>query len=96
MHDIIPPLLAVFTAFGLGAMGLAGMRMWVNQKRGTDVDELVDAVRERLSEDVRDEIDRALEARQSEIDDLHDRLEFAERMLSRARLPKREGEADEG
>lgn len=88
MYEMIPPLLAVFTAFGLGAMGLVGLRIWVSQKRGPDVNELVDVVREQLREDVRDEIDRALEARQSEIDELHDRLEFAERMLSQARLPK--------
>ncbi len=97
MHEIIPPLLAVLTAFGLGAMGLVGIRMWVGQHRGPDLNELTETVREQLREDVRDEVERAFDARQSDIDDLHDRLDFAERMLSQARLPRgAENESSDG
>ena len=85
---LIPSLLAVVGALGLGAMGLAGIRIWASQARGRDPEELVDSVRERLRDDVRDEIARALESRQSEIDELHERLDFTERMLSQTRLPR--------
>ena len=84
---LIPSLLAVFGALGLGAMGLVGIRIWANQSRGISLSESVDSLREQWREDIRDEIESAFDARQSEIDDLHGRLDFAERMLSQARLP---------
>ncbi len=91
---LIPSLLAVFGALGLGAMGLVGLRMWIKHQGVKDPSQLAASIREQLMGEVRDEIDRALDARQGEIDELYERLDFAERMLSQARLPKGKGVND--
>jgi len=83
---LIPSLLAVLGALGLGAMGLVGIRIWSSHSRRIGPSESVDLLREQWRADITDEIERAFEARQSEIDELNERLDFAERMLSQARL----------
>ena len=63
----------------LGAMTLSGWRYWVRAKTKLTANEVTPALREAI----RDEIDRALAARDGELAEIHERLEFAERLLSR-------------
>jgi len=63
----------------LGGMALSGVRYWVRAKAKLPADEVTPA----LQDAIRDEIDRALEARDGELAELHERLDFAERLLSR-------------
>lgn len=88
LPELLPPLLAVFTSLGLGAMGLVGIRMWVNKKSGPDPAELTEIISRQVREDLRDEIARAIEAREADMEELHERLDFAERLLTQARLPR--------
>ncbi len=63
----------------LGAMTLSGWRYWVRTKATLPADHVTPA----LQEAIRDEIDRALAARDGELAEIHERLDFAERLLSR-------------
>jgi Mg2+ and Co2+ transporter CorA len=72
-------------------MALVGLRIWVRRVRGGDAEEIAELVSRQLREEIRDEVARALEDRQSEVDELHERLDFAERILTQGRS---EGEAD--
>ena len=63
----------------LGAMALSGWRYWVRSRTSLPADELTPA----LQDAIRDEVDRALAARDGELAELHERLDFAERLLSR-------------
>lgn len=62
-----------------GAMALAGWRYWVRKRASLPGDEVPLA----LHDAIRDEVDRALAARDGDWAELHERLDFAERMLSR-------------
>ena len=59
-----------------GAMTLAGWRYWVRSKASQPVD-----VTPALEEAIREEVDRALAARDGELAELHERIDFAERVL---------------
>ncbi len=83
--ELLNPLLAVITALSLGGMALLGIRMWVRRIPKSDPDELADAISRRLRSDIREEVDRALEARDAEMEELQERVDFAERMLTRGR-----------
>jgi hypothetical protein len=63
----------------LGAMTLSGWRYWVRTKAKLHLDEVTPA----LQDAIRDEIDQALAARDGELAELHERLDFAERLLRR-------------
>jgi len=84
-----PDLLLIFsfvggTAVALGGMTLLGLRMWLRRLPHGDTA----AIREELRQSIREEVDSALEARDREIDELNERLDFAERLLAQSRLPK--------
>lgn len=83
--ELLNPLLAVITALSLGGMGLLGIRMWVRRTPKSDPDELAEAISRRLRSDIREEVDRALDARDAEMEELQERVDFAERMLTRGR-----------
>ena len=72
----------------LGAMTLSGWRYWVRSRARLHSDEVTPA----LQDAIRDEVDRALAARDGELAELHERLDFAERLLSRPEP----GEGDTG
>ncbi len=59
-----------------GAMTLAGWRYWVRTKASQPSD-----VTPALQDAIRDEVDRALAARDGELAELHERIDFAERVL---------------
>ena len=61
-----------------GAMTLAGWRYWVRTKASQPVDQVTPA----FQDAIRDEVDRALADRDGELAELHERLDFAERVLS--------------
>ncbi len=83
--ELLNPLLAVVTALSLGGMALLGIRMWVNRIGKSNPDELADAISRRLRDDIREEINLAMEARDAELEDLQERVDFAERLLARGR-----------
>jgi hypothetical protein len=83
--DLIPPLLAVVTALSLGGMALIGIRMWTRRLPGLNPKELADSIRKELQQDIRDEVARALESRDVELEELHERLDFAERLLAQGK-----------
>jgi len=59
-----------------GAMTLAGWRYWVRTKASQPVD-----VTPALEDAIREAVDRALAARDSELAELHERIDFTERVL---------------
>jgi hypothetical protein len=63
----------------LGGMMLSGWRYWVRNKSSLPADEVTPA----LQDAIRNEVDRALRARDGELAELHERIDFAERLLSR-------------
>jgi len=63
----------------LGGMTLSGWRYWVRTRNKLSSDELTSA----LQDAIHDEVDRALAARDGELAELHERIDFAERLLSR-------------
>jgi hypothetical protein len=83
--ELLNPLLAVATALSLGGMALVGIRMWVNRIAKPDPDKLADAISRKLREDVREEITRAMESRDAELEELQERVDFAERLLTQGR-----------
>lgn len=71
---------SIGTAFiSWGLVGLAGWMYWVRKKASMPSDQVTPA----LQDAIRDEVDRALAARDEDWAELHERLDFAERMLSR-------------
>jgi hypothetical protein len=83
--ELIPPLLAVVTTLSLGGMALLGIRMWTRRLPGSDPKELAKSLREELRQDIRDEVARALESRDVELEELHERLDFTERLLTQGK-----------
>jgi predicted negative regulator of RcsB-dependent stress response len=86
-----PDLFVIFGSLGitgivLGAMALVGWRMWVHRLPQSDSSELAASLERRLKESVQEEVARALEDRDKEVEELHERLDFAERLLTQARL----------
>jgi DNA-binding cell septation regulator SpoVG len=88
-----PDLLVIFGTLGItgitiGAMSLFGLRMWIKRMPQQDPQNLAESLRQELRESVQDEVAKALEARDRELEEVHERLEFAERLLTQARLPQ--------
>ena len=77
---------ACVISVSLGAMALSGWRYWVRTRTSLPADELTPA----LQDAIRDEVDRALAGRDGELAELHERLDFAERLLSRPGVRDRE------
>jgi hypothetical protein len=79
-------LITVFGALAGGAMGLGAIKIivsaWVRKKElttgGNDIEKLTEAV-----EALRSEMAYTRDQLGAEISDVHERLEFAERMLTR-------------
>ena len=98
--EVLIGIVGVFVSGGaLGVAGTL-MAQWFQRKAGggqhtaplvdhTDVPllagEVADVIREQLRFDIRDEVTLALESRDTELVHLGERLEFAERLLARAR-----------
>lgn len=61
------------TAVALGGMGLVALKMWLRRSGGLD--------REELAEVVREVVRKELDGRDEQIEDLHERLDFTERLL---------------
>ena len=73
---------------------LTGWRMWLRRPHGLDSAELPDQVRVEIRSIVRDEMALMLESRDGELEDLSERIDFAERLLLQARLPGVESERE--
>ncbi len=77
--DTIAPLLALL---GVGTFGLLGMRMWLNAKtdrrRQVGADDL-----ERLGEAL-DGLHDQIRSMREDLGELHERVDFAERLLARS------------
>ena len=83
--EIVEPIAALIAIMGLGTMFLIGMKMRLSAKaklqqgsKGEEVDRLTDAV-EGLAEEVR--------MLRDEYGELHERVDFAERILARGKSP---------
>jgi hypothetical protein len=71
----------------LGGFLLTGWRMWLRRPRGVEAAELPDRTRDEIRSIVREEMALMLDARDGELEDLSERIDFAERLLLQARLP---------
>jgi hypothetical protein len=60
-----------------GAMAFAGWAYWVRKKASMPAARMTPE----LEDAIRDEVDRALAARDGELAELHERIDFAERVL---------------
>lgn len=88
-----PDLLVIFggigiTGISIAAISLVGLRMWIKGESQKNPETLLESVREEIRASVQEEVSRALEERDRELDEVHERLDFAERLLTQARLPK--------
>jgi len=72
----------------LGGLLLTGWRMWLRRPNGAEMVELPDQFRDQIRSIVRDEMASMLESRDAELEELSERVDFAERLLVRARLPE--------
>ena len=81
-----PETLAIFVPiFGiLGGVGLVGLKIWTNHK--LKMREMPDGDNERLTE--------AVQQLSDEVAELHERMEFTERMLSEVRSRNAIGPSD--
>jgi hypothetical protein len=68
--------------------------MWPRRPGEEEMVEMPDRLREQIRLTVRDEIDSMLESRDGELEDLSERIDFAERLLIQARLPEGERERE--
>ena len=76
------------TAFiSWGVMTLAGWAYWVRKKTSMPAAGMTPE----LEDAIRDEVDRALATRDGELAELHERLDFAERVLGQLGPGDREG-----
>ena len=71
----------------VGGLLLTGWRMWLRRPRGAETAELSDEARAQIRSIVMDEVSAMLDSRDGELEDLSERIDFAERLLVRARLP---------
>jgi len=65
----------------VGGMTLGGLKMWL-KRGGANREEISRLVREELAEAIQEELAAQLEPRDREIEELHERVEFAERLLA--------------
>ena len=61
--------------------------MWLRRPRGFEFGELPAPIRDQIRSIVRDEMTLMIDSRDGELEDLSERIDFAERMLLQARLP---------
>ena len=92
-----PDLLVIFGSLSLTAIvvttiSVLGPRLLGRGGSQRDTDRLLESLREEVRATVQDEVAHALEQRDRELEEIHERLEFAERMLTQARLPKHTGD----
>jgi hypothetical protein len=93
-----PGAFALFLS--LGAVGVGVLRLWAYRMKLTAETEQkrLEAHSSNTIDDLRDEVQHALARQSAEIDELHQRLDFAERLLTRPVTPEatspkpREGE----
>lgn len=76
---------AVISIIPLGGFALVGWRMWLRRPGVVDSDKLTQSQRDKIRDAVRDEVAELLAGRDGELDDLSERIDFAERLLIRAR-----------
>jgi len=62
--------------------------MWLRRPTALDAATLTEKQRDLIRDTVREEVAELLAARDRELDDLFERIDFAERMLIRARSPE--------
>ena len=79
---------AVLTVVSVGTISLVGWRMWLRRPTVLDSARLSEKQRELIRDTVREEVAELLAVRDGELDDLFERIEFAERLLIRARAPE--------
>ena len=92
-----PDLLVIFGSLGLTAVvvtaiSVVGPRLFGRGDSQRDPERLLESLREDVRATVQDEVAQALEHRDRELEEVHERLEFTERMLTQARLPKHTGD----
>lgn len=89
MPPIHPLILLIFlaTCFGCGLLGLAGLRTWLRAHKGTS--ELDERTRQAIAEDVYARVTDALCDQNERIEELHERVDFAERLLTRGEPERR-------
>ena len=88
-----PDLLVIFGSLGLTAIvvtaiSVVGPRLFGKGGSEGDPERLLESLREEVRATVQDEVAQPLEQRDRELEEVHERLEFAERLLTQARLPK--------
>lgn len=94
-----PDLLLILPAatviiVSLGGFLLTGWRMWLRTPRDAEMVEVPDWLRDEIRTIVRDEVGSMVESRDGELEDLSERIDFAERLLIQARLPEGELERE--
>lgn len=93
--DVLMACVSVVTIIvALGGFGLTGWRMWLRASPRLDSAELVDSISRQLRDVIRDEVAVVLEGRESELEELHERLDFTERLLAQAKLPSKSEERE--
>ena len=97
-----PDLLVIFGSLGLTAIvvttiSVLGPRLLGRGDSQRDPERLLESLRDEVRTTVQDEVAHAMEQRDRELEEVHERLEFAERLLTQARLPKHtEGDTKPG
>ena len=79
---------AVLTVVSVGTISLVGWRMWLRRPTVLGSASLTEAQRDLIRDTIREEVADLLAARDGELDDLVERIDFAERLLIRARAPE--------
>ena len=75
--DLVRAIIMGVAFVSWGAMTLAGWAYWVRKKTSMPAA----GVTTELEDAIRDEVDRALATRDGELAELHERIDFAERVL---------------
>ncbi len=85
---------ATIIIVSLGGFALTGWRMWLRRPRGVDMVELPNQVRDQVRSIVRDEMAAIVDSRDGELEDLSERIDFAERLLIKVRSPEGQPERE--
>ncbi|MFC1640410.1 hypothetical protein ACFL3B_06575, partial [Gemmatimonadota bacterium] len=70
---------AVLTVVSVGTISLVGWRMWLRRPTVLDSASLTERQRELIRDTAREEVAELLAVRDGELDDLFERIDFAER-----------------
>ncbi len=79
--NLLVPFADLITLVGLGCITLIGLRMWIRRGSKLDRRAIADSIREELHDVIRNEVADALQAHKTGLEELHERLDFAERLL---------------